>query len=348
MKKILYIFLTLLSVQVSAQIEQPRIKLNQVIKDSTGSGRIVISSLLDSNMVYSTDLYINPLDSTLVLFGTPLGAGSLSSVNVDSIYLFGDGAINPIYLDKQKLLDSIASATFQQQFTAIANDSSYTVSIADLPQDVNSILVFQNGQVLDKNMFTILDNTITLSYQPEVGDRVVVMWFSGNIVNISGSFVTLSGNETISGAKTFTTGTIFNGTTTFNNSANFDNNTLYIDDVNNKVGIGTNSLTSKLEVNGSATNLTSNNEGADTSIDFSLSNIAVTSSTSSTIALTNIKDGGAYTLIITGSATTTVTFSATDFTFKYMGTVDRTSSKHHIYSFIVVGSIVYVTMATEN
>jgi len=107
MKRIIYILFTLLSVQLSAQIEQPRIKFNQVIKDSTGVGHIVISSLDDSSMIYSADFYINPIDSTLMLFGTALGEGSLSSVDVDSIYLFGDGAANPIYLDKQRLLDSL-------------------------------------------------------------------------------------------------------------------------------------------------------------------------------------------------------------------------------------------------
>jgi hypothetical protein len=76
MKRIIYILFTLFSVQLSAQIEQPRIKFNQVIKDSTGSGRIVISSLTDSNMIYSPDFYINTVDSLLILFGDTVQAGS--------------------------------------------------------------------------------------------------------------------------------------------------------------------------------------------------------------------------------------------------------------------------------
>ena len=76
MRKILYILLSFIAVSVSAQIEQPRIKFDQVIKDSTGSGRIVISSLTDSNMIYSADFYINTVDSLLILFGDTVQAGS--------------------------------------------------------------------------------------------------------------------------------------------------------------------------------------------------------------------------------------------------------------------------------
>jgi NADH:ubiquinone oxidoreductase subunit H len=118
---------------------------------------------------------------------------------------------------------------------------------------------------------------------------------------------------------------------------------------NGNVGIGTSSPDSKLEVNGSATNTNSINTSSDT-IDFSLSNIAYTSSESGTIALTNIKDGGAYTLISTSrNVSTEVSFTVpTGFSIIGMGTVPRTFNKRHIYSFIVAGSNVYVTMGTEN
>lgn len=115
------------------------------------------------------------------------------------------------------------------------------------------------------------------------------------------------------------------------------------------VGIGDTSPDSKLEVNGSATNTNSINTSSDT-INYSLSNIAYTDNTSSNITLTNIKDGGAYTLISTSrNVSTEVSFTVpTGFSIIGMGTVPRTFNKQHIYSFIVAGSIVYVTMGTEN
>jgi hypothetical protein len=115
-----------------------------------------------------------------------------------------------------------------------------------------------------------------------------------------------------------------------------------------KVGIGV-SPTSKLEVAGAATNNLAFNAGSSASIDFSNSNLAYTSASGTAITLTNIKDGGAYTLILTSTAaSSTAAFTAAGFTFKNMGTIPRTLGKTHMYSFLVVGSEVYVSMATEN
>ncbi len=117
----------------------------------------------------------------------------------------------------------------------------------------------------------------------------------------------------------------------------------------NNVGIGTNSPTSKLEVNGAATNASAFNASSATTIDFSQSNLAYTSATSSNYTLNNIRNGGAYTLVLTSvSNTGFANFSSPGFSFKYMGTLAMTISKNHIFSFITAGNIVYVSMATEN
>jgi hypothetical protein len=100
-----------------------------------------------------------------------------------------------------------------------------------------------------------------------------------------------------------------------------------------------------------ATNVSSQNAGASTTIDFGLSNLAYTSAggTAPSYTLSNLKDGGAYTLVLTSTSNSAVpTFTATGFTFKYMGTSALTTGKAHIYSFIAVGTVVYVSMATEN
>jgi hypothetical protein len=118
---------------------------------------------------------------------------------------------------------------------------------------------------------------------------------------------------------------------------------------NGNVGIGSTSPTSKLEVNGAATNATALDAGSGTTINFAASNLAYTSATSTSITLQNIKNGGAYTLVFTStSASGTVNFTSSGFTFIEMGTVPRTSGKRHIYNFIVVGTEVYVTMARQN
>jgi hypothetical protein len=100
-----------------------------------------------------------------------------------------------------------------------------------------------------------------------------------------------------------------------------------------------------------ATNTLAFNAETSTTIDFSRSNLAYTSGggATPTYTLTNLKNGGAYSLVLTRTTNSGIaTFTATNFTFKNMGTIAMTSGKAHIYSFIVVGAVVYVSMATEN
>lgn len=117
---------------------------------------------------------------------------------------------------------------------------------------------------------------------------------------------------------------------------------------NGNVGIGTDAPASTLEVSGAATNKEAYDAGGSTTIDFSKSNIAYTTAPDTGITLDNLKDGGAYTLIIKPGGTTAVVFTATGFSFVYMGTTVRTTGRTHIYSFIVADTTVYVTMATSN
>lgn len=121
-------------------------------------------------------------------------------------------------------------------------------------------------------------------------------------------------------------------------------------DQNGNVGIATTTPTSKLEVNGSATNTTAFNAGASTTINLANSNLAITSASTNAITLTNLKDGGAYTLVFSSTTATAgdVVFTATGLTFVYMGTYPRISGKRHIYSVIVFGTVCYVSMSVEN
>lgn len=115
------------------------------------------------------------------------------------------------------------------------------------------------------------------------------------------------------------------------------------------VGVGTKTPASKLEVNGVASNSNAFDAQSRTTIDFTKSNLAFTSASATSYTLTGLKDGTAYTLILTSTSNTgTASFSASGFTFKYMSTSAMTSGKEHIYSFIVAGTKVYVSMNTEN
>jgi len=169
---------------------------------------------------------------------------------------------------------------------------------------------------------------------------------SGSLLSISGGITasTTKGLLNIQNTAASTTGTV--ATIQANSTAGTGLTVL----ANGSVGIGTAAPGSTLEVKGAAVN-TAPTLGTTATIDFSTNNLAYTSyvAASPAFTLSNMKAGGAYTLVLTGTTNTgTATFTAAGFTVKYMGTSTMTTAKTHIYSFIVVGTYVFVTMATEN
>jgi hypothetical protein len=121
---------------------------------------------------------------------------------------------------------------------------------------------------------------------------------------------------------------------------------LSINPVGGNVGIGTSNPTSRLEVDGAATNTTAFNAAAGTTIDFSRSNLAYTTASAGAFTLTNIKDGGTYTLAVQGTTSGTASFTATTFTFRLVNNVATIAGRQTLYTFIVMGTTVYVYMTT--
>ena len=182
----------------------------------------------------------------------------------------------------------------------------------------------------------------------------------GNTLSLTPADATNGGvltttTQTIAGSKTFNSAPTFSSFTSgsipyFGTSGllSQNNSRLFWDTANLRLGVGTNTPNATVEISGAAIN-SAPTIGTTSTIDFGTNNLAATSVISGTFTLNNLKNGGAYTLILTGTTNTaTATFTATGFTFKYMGTVPMINGKSHIYSFIVVGSNVYVTMGIEN
>jgi len=117
------------------------------------------------------------------------------------------------------------------------------------------------------------------------------------------------------------------------------------------VGIGTTSPKSKLEIDGAATNKQAASMGTATAITFNGSNLAYTTASAGAFNLQYMKDGGTYTLAVQGATSGTSTFSGlnpnnTAFTFKYVNNGTTVPNTHTLYTFIVMGTFVYVYMAT--
>jgi len=195
---------------------------------------------------------------------------------------------------------------------------------------------------------TINANALTTGTGLKVASTGAGILTTGSLLNVTGQVAagtTTSGLFSVDNTGGSTTGTV--ATIQANSTAGTGLTVL----ANGNVGIGTEAPATTLEVKGAATNTAAYNAGSSTTIDFSQSNIAYTSDATSSpsITLNNIKDGGAYTLIFTNTtATGTVWFTASGKTFVYMGTGDRTSGKTYIYSIIVAGTVGYVTMAMSN
>ena len=121
-----------------------------------------------------------------------------------------------------------------------------------------------------------------------------------------------------------------------------------------KVSIGaqTSPNGAKFEVNGASTNTSAFNAGSGTMIDFSKSNLAYTTANpGNSFTLLNLKDGGTYTLAVQGTVSGTATFdayntAAAGVTVRIVNNMATLAGKQTLYTFIVMGSTVYVFVNT--
>jgi len=171
MKHTLFI-LALLTATIQTFAQSPRIKLNQITKDSI-TGSVLISSPTDSGMVYSRDLFVSYGADTFLILG-----GDTIVLQSDLIAEIGDSLLN--YVSRTELSDSTTNIR------------------TDIP-------------------LIIADSLL-------------------NYVNISGT-------QTITGAKTFTSALTQSG-----GDVNFDSGTFFVDESENRVGIGTSSPSVTLDL----------------------------------------------------------------------------------------------------
>jgi hypothetical protein len=142
------------------------------------------------------------------------------------------------------------------------------------------------------------------------------------------------------------------GTLTKDTEINTVTNNLYTTGTG-KVSIGKAPGTSsaKFEVDGAAANTTAYAAADSYTIDFSKSNLAYTTKSAGAFTLTNLKDGGTYTLAVQGTTSSTSTFTAkntasVDLLVKILNNKATTSGKQTLYTIIVMGTTAYVFVNT--
>ena len=247
MKQILIILGLLASVTTFAQ--SPRIKLNQITKD-TVKGSVLISSPSDSGMVYSRDFYIAyGADTLLILYGDTLAStsGIISSVLSDGVTITGDGTSgNELTVDTATV---IATKQDLDLYYLDSNPDGYTSNTGTVTSvggtgTVNGISL--SGTVTSSGNLTLGGTLSGVDLASQITGTLPIA--NGGTGSATQNFVDLSTTQTVGGAKTFTSALTQSG-----GDVNFDSGTLFVDESEDRVGIGTSSPTTKLTVQGDIT-----------------------------------------------------------------------------------------------
>jgi len=193
MKHTLFIF-ALITASIQTFAQSPRIKLNQITKDSL-AGSVLISSATDSGMVYSRDLFISyGADTVLILGGDTLAAtsGIISSVLSDGVTITGDGT-----LGSELTVDTA---------TVIATKGDLTdyVTIAGM-QTITGAKTFSTGIVVNED-----GNNVDTRFEGYTDANLLFLDASANRVGIGTSSpsakLDVVGDMNVNGDLTLTAG----------------------------------------------------------------------------------------------------------------------------------------------
>ena len=108
--------------------------------------------------------------------------------------------------DSSIINPNLGSGTIYQQVFIATGSNSFTVTQNNgvLPDNAAEITIYRNGLLLNQTYISSLDSvngTFTLSFTPDVDDRIVVVWFYRNEIEDAGIYQEIfSGN----GTATFT------------------------------------------------------------------------------------------------------------------------------------------------
>jgi len=258
--------------------------------------------------------------------------GSTSGVTYNNLYnatAIGFGAkantSNTIQLGNASVLTVVTSGTLSATGLRVTGGSPSTGKV--LTSDASGNATWQAASAGISTVGTI---TTTANAAGATISGTILTLAAADQTN--GGVLT-AGTQTIGGNKTFS-GTL--STTTVNATSLVLSGNL----------AGTSASFSKAVTGAAAGSFTG------TTIDFTSSNLAYSTLNQANpiFALNGLNNGGTYTLAwqgTTGRGGSTSSFSSTGFTFKSLGNYPVVSGKDAIYTFVVMGTIVYYSMISE-
>jgi hypothetical protein len=314
------------------------IAMGAVTSDKIEDGTIATADLKDGAVTAAKLAQMSATDGQVLKWNnTSQGWAPADDANTTysgsaSITLSDDGSFQRAKLTGDVIADADSNTTAIAK-GAVTSDKieDGTIATGDLADDavtVDKIAPGSAGQILTTN-----------------SGATAVVWAApddaNNGLTKSGTTVQLGGiltkdteiNTEINAAKTYNLYTTGSG----------------------KVGIGTapETKSAKFEVDGAAANKEAYDAGTNIEIDFSTSNLAYTSNSATDFTLTNLKDGGTYTLAVQGTSSKKSTFTATNtdappvgLTVKILNDRATTSGKQTLYTIIVMGTTAYVFINT--
>lgn len=324
---------------VSGQIGTPNDNGRTFINDGTNWHEIStnIASLENTFVKLSGSTMfgnlIFPTGKKITITDAPIGSTDVTNKNYVDTKIGGSGTVN--FLPKFNSTSLLENSSLFDNGTNIGIGTPTPSSKLEVAGDIKS----RNGA--NTNSITLNTNLAALDISSATRMFRFASYTGGTYNSLIDGTAYIASLSGISQLSMNTTG---NQPITF--ATNDWLERMRIQPNSGNVGIGTNNPTSKLEINGAITNSSAFNSIASTTIDFSKSNLAYTAASAGAFTLTNIKDGGTYTLAVQGTISGTSIFTGTGFTFKYVNNGITAPNKHTLYTFLVMGTTVYVNMTT--
>ncbi len=283
-------------------------------------------STMAGNLVFPTGKKITIADA-------PIGNTDVVNKNYVDTKIGGSGVVN--FLSKFNSASQIETSSIFDNGTNIGIGSINPSSKLEVVGDIKS------RNIASTNTITLNTNLASLDITSASRTFRFASYTGGTYNSLVDGTAYIA---SLSGVSQLSMNTTGNQPITF--ATNDWMERMRIQPTTGNVGIGTSNPSSRLEVNGAVTNTTALNSVAATTIDFSRSNLAYTTASAGAFVLSNIKDGGTFSLAVQGVNSGTSTFTSTGYTFRYINNGITSANKHTIYTFLVMGTTVYVYMAT--